>query len=214
MKELLIVLIILTVINVSIGSRILFLFPTPSKSHMVIAHSLSRALAEKGHDVTVVSPFPLNKSLKNHREIVIPFNKRAKEVMDKIMEDSPKSFLQLISLMIEVNFIEGEELFESESFREISNEKFDLIVIGMNFQNFLLGYGEIFNCPTIILSVQRHFSGTNSIIGNPVAANTSPHFTVAKYDMNFVERVKNFIAYGGDLLFFGYAHYKQKLVYE
>jgi hypothetical protein len=201
-------------INASVGSRILFLFPTPSRSHMVIVHALSRALAEKGHDVTVVSPFPLNKAIKNHREIVIPFNERAKEVMNKIMESTPKSFMKMISLMMEVNFIEGEELMVSEKFKEISKEKFDLVVIGMNFQNFLLGYGEVFDCPIMILSVQRHFSGTNFLIGNPISANAAPHFTVAKYDMNFVDRVRNFIAFGGDLVFFKYANYRQKLIYE
>ncbi|XP_070507931.1 UDP-glycosyltransferase UGT5-like [Chironomus tepperi] len=208
------IIIFVAFISASVGSRILFLFPTPSKSHMIIAHSLSRTLAEKGHDVTVVTPFPLNKSIKNHREIVIPYNKRAKEVMDKIMETKPKSFVEMVSLMMEVNFIEGEEMIASEKFQEITNEKFDLIVMGMNFQNFLLGYGEIFDCPVIILSVQRHFSGTNFLIGNPIAPNVAPHLTVAKYDMNFVDRVKNFIAYGLDLIFFAYANYRQKLIYK
>ncbi|CAG9803451.1 unnamed protein product [Chironomus riparius] len=207
-------IIFVAIISVSVGSRILFLFPTPSKSHMIIAHSLSRVLAEKGHNVTVVSPFPLSKSIKNHREIVIPFNTKAKEVMVKIMETTPKSFSKMISLMMEVNFIEGEELMVSEKFKEILQEKFDLIVMGMNFQNFLLGYGEAFDCPIIILSVQRHFSGTNFLIGNPIAANVAPHFIVAKYDMNFVDRVKNFFAYGMDLLFFTYANYRQKAIYN
>lgn len=32
------------------------------------------ALAEKGHSVTVVSPFPLGREVKNYRDVVIPIN--------------------------------------------------------------------------------------------------------------------------------------------
>lgn len=37
--------------------KILGVFPLPSKSHYILTKNLMRALAEKGHEVTVISPF-------------------------------------------------------------------------------------------------------------------------------------------------------------
>lgn len=207
-------LLILFITNSAFGARILFLFSTPSKSHMIIVHALSTALAEKGHEVTVVTPFPLEKPIKNHREIVVPFNSEVKETMKTIIDTSSKSFLRMIYMMLKANFQQMEEVFISEEFQKITNEKFDMIVIGMNFQNALLGFAEKFDCPVIVLSIQRHVIFTNVMVGNPMAVNANPHLNIAKYDMNFVDRVKNFAFFGADMLFYTFAHYKQKAIYE
>lgn len=51
------------------SSKILVLFPSPSRSHLVVAQGITTSLAERGHEVTVVSPFPLDKPMKNYRDI-------------------------------------------------------------------------------------------------------------------------------------------------
>jgi len=53
-------------------SRILCLFPSPSRSHVIIATALLQELAEKGHEVTMLSPFPLDTPIKNYRDINAP----------------------------------------------------------------------------------------------------------------------------------------------
>lgn len=54
--------------------KILCFFPTISKSQWVFGTPLLVALAEKGHQVTSVSPFSLGKSVHNFNEVVIPID--------------------------------------------------------------------------------------------------------------------------------------------
>ena len=62
------------------ASRILCLFPTPSRSNVVIASELLKGLAQRGHEVTMLSPFPLEKKIKNYRDVVSPnFEEHASE---------------------------------------------------------------------------------------------------------------------------------------
>lgn len=51
------------------SAKILGVFPTMAKSHDIVGKSIMEALVEAGHEVTVVSPFPQNKPIKNWRDI-------------------------------------------------------------------------------------------------------------------------------------------------
>lgn len=51
--------------------KILSISPTMSRSHHLIACSLMKGLAEKGHDVTMIAPFPLDAPHRNIREIQV-----------------------------------------------------------------------------------------------------------------------------------------------
>lgn len=54
--------------------RILCFFPTTSKSAIIFVQPLLEALAEKGHEVTVVSQFPHGTKVKNYRDVVVPID--------------------------------------------------------------------------------------------------------------------------------------------
>jgi glucuronosyltransferase len=45
------------------GARILGIFPTPSISHQLPFQAIMKALAARGHNVTVISPEPLKVSV-------------------------------------------------------------------------------------------------------------------------------------------------------
>lgn len=53
------------------GYKILGIFPTPSPSHYFTGSALMKGLAAAGHEVTVISPFPQARPLKNYRDITI-----------------------------------------------------------------------------------------------------------------------------------------------
>ena len=53
------------------AERILFLAPVATKSHKYAFMPILEALAERGHQVTLVSPFESKKQVKNIREIVV-----------------------------------------------------------------------------------------------------------------------------------------------
>lgn len=48
--------------------RILGLFPHPGLSHFQFFHPVMKALAEAGHEVTVVSHFPNKNPIKNYKD--------------------------------------------------------------------------------------------------------------------------------------------------
>lgn len=56
-------------------SKILVVYPCPSKSHLVNGKVLFKALAARGHNLTVISNFPLENSMENYRDIYIPVSK-------------------------------------------------------------------------------------------------------------------------------------------
>jgi len=60
--------------SVSESAKILGLFPLPSKSHMAVNVAIVKELAERGHVVTVVSPFPEKYEIPKYKNIVLDEN--------------------------------------------------------------------------------------------------------------------------------------------
>lgn len=66
-----ILILILILCVMSDGYRILGIFPFNAKSHFMMYGELMKGLAKKGHQVDVISPFPLKKPPLNYRDIVV-----------------------------------------------------------------------------------------------------------------------------------------------
>lgn len=72
MKKIIIIfLLICAFLHIANSYRILAVAAVPSKSHYYITHALMKALAEEGHDVTVISPFKAKKPIKNYKEVIL-----------------------------------------------------------------------------------------------------------------------------------------------
>lgn len=69
MKIQLVVIILTIFFKQIIALKILAIFPAGSKSHLVLGQALLKGLAKRGHDVTMVSPFPLLEPVKNYHDI-------------------------------------------------------------------------------------------------------------------------------------------------
>lgn len=96
MKIITLCLILLSAISVTNASlKVLALLPFDSYSHFSVGFGMSRALVNAGHHVTVVSPFPLKKPLKNYTEIST----------EDFIDFMDKSELQIQSLNFSHNFI-------------------------------------------------------------------------------------------------------------
>lgn len=201
--------------EIASGSRILFLFPTPSKSHVLVAQGLSTTLAEKGHDVTFVSSFSLSKAMKNHRDIVSPLRKQhadfASDLVKNPNQSVIKKFPQLLAMFSEV----GQDMMDYQGFKDILNEDFDLLVVGVFFNNYLLGYGDHFKCPTMMLSVSGVMGQVNALVGNPSGVSSVPQMmTTTAGRMTFLQRTANFMITGLKNVATIYFDHLQKQVYE
>lgn len=53
----------------STAFKILGVFPTMAKSHLIVGDALMKGLAKAGHDVTVLSAFPSTKKIANYTHI-------------------------------------------------------------------------------------------------------------------------------------------------
>jgi hypothetical protein len=185
---------------------------------MIIAHSLSTTLAERGHNVTILSAFGLDKKIPNHREILVPFDKETlTKFTQKAFENPNQSILKSLPWIVNVVLNLGLDLVKLPEFQKIQEEKFDLVIIGLFLNNFLLGYGDHFKCPTVMLSIASHMSITNSLTGNPAESSVVPSLHLKPSDlfrMTFFERVKNLLINSVENLMSAYMNYKQKIVYE
>ena len=69
-----VILILLTTSHFGICAKILGVFSAPGRSHYFLGSALMKALAEKGHDVTMISSFGEKKPPKTkgtYRDIVV-----------------------------------------------------------------------------------------------------------------------------------------------
>lgn len=203
-------------LDLSTASRILFLFPSPSKSHLIVVKGLSTTLAERGHDVTVVSPFPLDKPMKNYRDIKVEVPEDMLKLSTLMVTKPNENLFKMLPRLMRNLFTMGNDMLAMPEFKKMMNEEsFDLVIIGMFFNNYLLGVGDHFKCPTMILSVGGPMTLTDVMVGNPLSVSSVAHPFFDANIKTFTGRVKNFLIYGGDLLMkTTYMNYIQKQNYE
>lgn len=91
-KKILLIFVFTILLNNGNSARILGIFHVPSKSHHILASKLLKSLAEKGHEVTMISPYPFKNKIKNYRDIFI-------EEMLKFKEGRFKHFYLNLKLL-------------------------------------------------------------------------------------------------------------------
>lgn len=62
------------------GLKVLTIAPFSAKSHFAIASAITKTLHKAGHNITMLSPFPLKKPLENYTDISIA---KTMEELDK-----------------------------------------------------------------------------------------------------------------------------------
>lgn len=152
-ESLVIILVLLT--GNSDGSRILIYYPTIGISHVLPLQALAKNLAERNHEITFVSPFPLSKPVKNYRDIKLQYNDAAASSFISQVTKDPKSIsmLQMLSQMPKLIFNFGNQTLQSNEIRTLMREEqFDLLINGFFFTDFGLGLADHFKCPSIVFS--------------------------------------------------------------
>lgn len=208
--------IFLVILEITSAARILFLFPSPSKSHLLVVQGLSTTLAERGHDVTVVSPFLLSKPMKNYRDIQSPISDDDEELKSDMVKNPSHSILTRFPKLISIVEEMALKMMDMPEYKRIlREEKFDLVVVGMFFNNYLLALGDHFKCPTMMLSVGGGVSFLKTVIGNPLGVSGVPHLLSGLTGkMNFLERVKNFLVYSVEIPLSFYMHHVQRQFFK
>ncbi|KAL3270165.1 hypothetical protein HHI36_009222 [Cryptolaemus montrouzieri] len=185
------------------GAKILGIFPVVGQSHYLAGSTLMKILAEKGHDVTIISPFSEKNPPKNYKEVVL------KGVYEKAKANAPSMFnipMNPFLAPVVFSFVASnmaENVLNNTEFQQImqSREKFDAIIIE-EFNTMTLKYvAHHLNAPLIMYSALDVNEWINQFQGNPDSPAYSPniylpyptHMTLFQRSYNSISYVFNYL---------------------
>jgi len=199
-------------------SRILFMQPSFSKSHVMPLQVLAKELAKRGHEVTFVGVFPLSKPIENYRDVKVEITAENKALADDVGKSMAESMslFKMFPILKKLIYRHGNETIQSEPVQKLMREeKFDLVVIGYFVTEYLLGFADHFNCPSVIFCSGSHVSALHKSLGNPLSPEGSNSPLSQSNDHGFFNRVQMFFIYGFELLITRVLfYYQSKGVYE
>ncbi|XP_026461576.1 UDP-glucuronosyltransferase 1-6-like [Ctenocephalides felis] len=180
--------------------NILGLFPHPGKSHHDVFSALLEGLADKGHNVTVLSHFPLENRRKNYKDISL---KGTMPLWVNFIDLNIFGWRSLLNPLVEFymltknSFEACETVLKSDQLKSIfdQSEKYDVIFTETFTSDCTLGIAYQFKAPVIGLSSSYAMPWVMGRFANPEITSYVPMmFTGNSHQMTFWQRVKNFVA--------------------
>ena len=179
-------------VNTAAGGNILFLYPNCSPSHKNVAVPTMLGLADRGHNVTVISSFKTEPH-KNLRDI-IPFNNFDYIPNTYALELRRRGLLG--NLLIDYSHLYDfcDKVYENEEVKELLKQKFDLILMDAFTNECMLGLIYKLGAPFIITSPLPVAHHVAAYVGNRLPLSFVPHFIVPfGHQMTFLERAMNIL---------------------
>ncbi|XP_047365691.1 UDP-glucosyltransferase 2-like isoform X2 [Vespa velutina] len=192
------------------GYRILGIFPINVKSHFNMFEGLMKGLVKKGHQIDVISTFPLEKSFVNYTDLIVLkshikfVNNVTYDTMKKVLLDEPLYMVTIVS---------GNQLCEHLANPQIQKlihdppkkEPYDIILIEIFGAPCFAIFGHLFNVPVIGVSSSALYPWQNHIIGNPENLAILPNNLLNfKTPMNFWQRTYNFLHTAFNKIYFNH----------
>ncbi|XP_017005921.2 UDP-glucosyltransferase 2 [Drosophila takahashii] len=177
------------------GYSYLLVSHTASKSHHAVGFALAKGLANAGHEVTLISPFPQKKPAKNLIDIDTPNVITVMGVHKaRILENAKKPVILRYPTMSAMGLDLTEALFKAPAVQELlaQNRTFDGVICETFMNDAHYGFAEHFGAPLITLSTLGATGWTSDLVGTPSPASYVPHNLLRFGDhMNFWERGQN-----------------------
>ncbi|KAG8228498.1 UDP-glycosyltransferase [Ladona fulva] len=153
----------------SYSSNILALFPFSSRSHNNLYSIITKALAEKGHSLTVISSQPLECPPSNFRQI--DFHEEMKKHLT--ISGSPIKGMGMFEILSNIKGMTDDicrkTLFHPEVNKLLNqssiSENFDLILTTTLYSECFYGFAHIHKAPLILISPPGPLDSTYSNIG-------------------------------------------------
>lgn len=167
--------------------RILGILHTGAKSHHIVGSSLMKELARRGHQVTVISPFPLKKPMENYVDIETP---RIKTAMDSsaefLLQTIEKSIIENVRDFHEMGLNISRTFLEESTVKALlaSNQTFDVVICEVFLSEALFGLSEHYNVPLIGVGTFGAHPWNTDMVGSP-----SPPSYVASAMLPFNNRM-------------------------
>ncbi len=155
--------------EVAESAKILALFPYPLKSHFIVFDALLLELANRGHHVTVYSPFPKETIVPNYQQVDtsqcfhIPI-----EMFN--MEYTLKHLQELFSSISSLYYLieSHEQILQCQQMRELmkTTQTYDLMVTELFVSEALLPFGHLLQIPYIGFAAFPVLSWHSWMVGN------------------------------------------------
>ena len=170
------------------SEKILFLYPNASPSHKNIALPIMLDLAERGHNVTVVSSF----KTEAHPKIrdIMPFDNFEYFPGLNFVELRRQGFWGLV--MMDYNPLLGfcEKLYQHQPFMQLLNEKFDAVLVDVFGHECVFGFVHKLGAPLIYVSPLPAPNHITDVVGNRLPPSFIPHSNFG-HRMSLTERIIN-----------------------
>lgn len=151
------------------ASRILALFPYPLKSHFIVFEALLLELAKRGHDVTVITPFPQPHNITNYHQTDASYCLQIPSYLFELEYAAShyKSAFHLVSDLVIVTKLH-EPLLTCKPMLELKHtkDKYDLLITETFATDVLLPYAHILQTPFILFSTLPILPWMSDRVGN------------------------------------------------
>ncbi|PSN57998.1 hypothetical protein C0J52_08095 [Blattella germanica] len=199
--------------NPILSAKILAIMPVASPSHHIYDRSLTVALAERGHQITIITPDAEKKPVPNLTEIII-------EGLYEKIHESDYDYEEMSTMSILDNSVAWYEWGQFTCNHSINTkavdtllalkdkETFDLILMDLTLQECFLGLVPLFNSPPVIaITAYASPPWYNEIVGNPqFPAYISTYILPFSDQMSFFERMANFLLHNYVMYHYYYSH--------
>lgn len=192
---------LLFIVKWTYSFNILVMFPHPGKSHFLTFVGLFKALAQKGHNLTVISHFPLEEQIPNYRDIEIGgFEVFLKSgVLDKLdiskLDSKGRFNKYFVSLILaHVADLSCNVGLGSETVQNFlkENNHFDVFITESFITDCFLTVAKKLNAPVVRIHTCTLMPFTSHRFGNPDNPAYIPTNYLAYSDkMTFFERLEN-----------------------
>ncbi|XP_025987486.1 UDP-glucosyltransferase 2 [Solenopsis invicta] len=178
------------------GLRILGLFPLHGKSHWIMQEALMKELAKRGHQVDVVTHFPLKKPIPNYKDISLegslPSVVNNMSAVEVLRFQTPN-----VAYLVQMAGTQLCELLNHPKLQELiknppQDPPYDLIVTESFAAPCFLAFGRHLKVPIIATVASVFHDWLNEVSGNPANPAFVPSFfSTHSSSMNFKERLTN-----------------------
>ncbi|KAH0949258.1 hypothetical protein HN011_000242 [Eciton burchellii] len=211
MRVLQVILISLLWLSACSAYRFLAVFPTPGKSHFIVAESLMKGLISKGHQIDIMSPFPQKKPYPNYTDIaelkmhVVLLNNMT---YDHVMQVMRTNIINAIAKSF------GNELCKRHLGHPIiqklvrdppKDPPYDAMIMEIFGAQCFAAIAYALNIPLIGLSTTSMYPWLNELIAQPENLAFVPNnFLAFRSPMNFWQRTYNVLHTFYAKLYFSY----------
>ncbi|XP_045517902.1 UDP-glycosyltransferase UGT5-like [Pieris brassicae] len=180
------------------SANILYVVPVSSRSHDIFLRPIGLELANRGHNITVITSFDVPNSPENYHKVVV----ERKEIWDlmgtarpNIFETTKISTIELINTILwKAGLAFTEHILNSTEVQDFlkQDNNYDLVICETFVQDAIYYFSHRYNAPLVLVTPFGNCMRHNIAVGNPLQLATIHYeFVPIENPKSFLGRMKN-----------------------